>query len=104
MAVLDAPRADLRELGMRADREAEALIVGQVPVKDVEAIEREQIDVALDELLREEVARHVEVHGAHAMSRCVVDVDARQLPSASGSGGGPHRDACPASCASVCAA
>ena len=57
-----SPRADLRQLRIFPDFDAPALVVGQVPVEDVHLVERQEIDVFLDELHGEEMPRDVEVH------------------------------------------
>ena len=80
------------QLGMRADREAEALVVGQVPVEDVEPVEREEVDVALDEILVEEMPGDVEVHRAVAIRGSVLDVEARERGNADVGRGRRERD------------
>jgi hypothetical protein len=69
------PRADLRQPRILQDLDAPALVFRQVPVEHVEAVEREQIDVSLDEIDREEMPRGVEVHAAVCEARRVVDAN-----------------------------
>ena len=66
-------RADGGELGIAFDLDAPALIVGQVPVKHVHVVQRQQVDEFLDEVHPPEVSRAVQVHAAIAESWCVGD-------------------------------
>src|SRR3546814_5944743 len=52
--------ADLGELRVLLDLEAPALVLGEVPVEGVQLEDRHDVDVLLDELDREEVARSEE--------------------------------------------
>ena len=70
------PGADFCELRIALDLDAPPGPVDQVPVKDVHPVHGDQVDVTLDELLREEVPRHVEVHAPPWESRPVVHGDA----------------------------
>src|SRR5712692_4143222 len=70
---LIAPAADFRELGILRDLEPPALIVGEMPVKAVELMNREEIEVFLDELLRHEVARRIEMRASPGEAGCVLD-------------------------------
>ena len=68
-----ALRPDLRKARVLPDLDAPALIVGQVPVEAVYVVQGEHVDVCLDLLDGEEVARDVEVHAAVCESRRVGD-------------------------------
>src|SRR2546429_8521825 len=70
---LAPPRAYLREPWVLADLDAPPLVVGQVQVQPVELMERGEIDELLHELLRHEVARHVQVDDPPAEPREVLD-------------------------------
>ena len=73
-----AAGAHLREPRPGAYLQAPTLIVGQVPVKGVELVERHQIKEPLDERDGKEVARHVEMQAAPREARVVADGYRRQ--------------------------
>src|SRR6266540_7054534 len=75
-----AARADLGETRPALDLEAPSLVVGEMPVEDVQPVRREKVDVSLDERHGEEVARHVEVQPAPSEARGVVDAGRRDAP------------------------
>ena len=54
--------------------DAPALVVGEVQVQGVELQSRGAVDVGLDGLDGEEVARDVEHHAAVGEARCVLDL------------------------------
>src|SRR5437879_9414272 len=70
---LTPPRAYLGEPWVLADLNPPALVVGQVQVHPVELMERGEIDELLHELLRHEVARHVQVYAPPPEPREVLD-------------------------------
>src|SRR5205807_4433468 len=70
---LAPPRAYLGEPWILADLDAPPLVVGQVQVHPVELMERGEIDELLHELLRHEVARHVQVYAPPPEPREVLD-------------------------------
>src|SRR5439155_24488261 len=70
---LAPPRADLREAWVLADLDAPPLVVGEVQVQPAELMERGEIDELLHELLRHEVARHVQENPPPAEPREVFD-------------------------------
>ena len=72
-------RSDARQLGVAADFDAPALIVGQVPVKDIHLVQRQQIERALDLVDRKEVARHVEHQPAVGHRGPVLDLHRGQF-------------------------
>ena len=74
-----APRGDRRQLRVLLDLQAPSLIVGEVPVEAVHLVQREEVDVLLDELLGLEVTRDVEVRASPAKARHVLDRHHRHL-------------------------
>ena len=68
---------DLGQLGPRVDRDAPALVVGEVQVEVVELEQRQVVEVALDVVDGEEVAGHVEHGAAVGEARLVADGDGR---------------------------
>ena len=78
-------RANLGQLGEALDLDTPALIVREVPMQAVELMHRHNVDVALDLLNREEVARNVEVHTTIAKTRSVLDRKAGHRPILIGS-------------------
>ena len=76
-ADLGAP-AVLREVRPAGDLDPPALVVGEVQVEAVHLVERQQVDVALHIVGREEVARHVEHRPAPAEARPVHDLSREQ--------------------------
>ena len=87
---LRAPGAHLGETRVLLDLEPPPLIIGQVPVKAVELIERREIDELLHELLRHEVASHVQVDAAPREPREVLDRDSGDAPRHAGHFGLPE--------------
>ena len=77
---LPAPPADRREERIFLDFDPPALIIGQVHVKPIELIERDQVDVLLYELLRHEMAGDVEMRAAPREAWPVLDLDFRHRP------------------------
>src|SRR5207302_11020816 len=62
------------------DLDAPALVLGEMPMEDIELVQREKIDVLEHELLRHEVASNVEVAPAPAEARSILDLDGRDRP------------------------
>src|SRR5439155_13798283 len=62
------------------DLDAPALVLGEMPVEDVELVEREEIEVFENELLRHEVAADIEMAPAPTEARTVFDLDGRDSP------------------------
>src|SRR5204863_10177310 len=79
-----AERADAGELRVLLDLDPPALVLREVPVEDVELVEREKIEVLEDELLRQEVPADVEMAPAPAETRPVLDLERRDLPRCTG--------------------
>ena len=75
-----APRADLGQPGILLDLDAPALVIGEMPMKDIELVQRQQIDVTQHEVLGHEVSRHIEHRAAPAKARNVLDLHARHRP------------------------
>ena len=63
------PGAHLGQLRVLLDLDAPALVLGEVPVEDVELVQRHQVQVLEQELLGHEVAAHVEVAAAPGEAR-----------------------------------
>ncbi len=61
-----------------------------MPVKDVELVERQEIEVLEDELLRHEVAANIEVAPTPAEARTIFDLDTRDRPRRTGDRGAPE--------------
>jgi len=59
-------------------------------VEDVELVQREQVEMLEHELLRHEVAAHVEVTSAPAEARAVLDLDAGDAPGDTAHRGSPE--------------
>src|SRR5712671_3038449 len=74
-------RSDSSQLGTRVDLNSPALIVGQMKVKHIELVERHQIDVLLDFLDREKVARRIDHRAAPSEARAVNDGNCRHGPA-----------------------
>ncbi|CAM5616284.1 hypothetical protein SGRI78S_02605 [Streptomyces griseus subsp. griseus] len=93
MAVLGAraPGADLGQARVALDLDAPALVVGEVEVEDVQLVRGQQVQVAQDVFLGQEVPRDVEHHAAPAEAGLVLDDDRRDLPGAArGEGSAPE--------------
>src|SRR5437667_842674 len=75
-----APGADLGEPRVLLDLDAPALVLGEVPVEDVDLVQRKEIEMLEHELLRHEVATDIQVTSAPAESRTILDLDARDGP------------------------
>ncbi len=93
MAVLGAgaPGADLGQAGVALDLDAPALVVGEVEVEDVQLVGGQQVQVAQDVVLGQEVPGDVEHHAAPAEAGFVLDDDRRNLPGAArGERGAPE--------------
>src|SRR5690606_24123921 len=73
-----APRADLRELRIRVDGDAPALVVREVPVQHVELVQRHPVEHALHGPGRDPVARRVQHQPAPGEARLVVHYDGGQ--------------------------
>ena len=74
------PGTNLGEPGIFPDLDPPALIVGQVPVKAVHLMEREEIDVLLDEVERHEMTNHIKVGATPSETRAILDPDRRHSP------------------------
>ncbi|MNL21291.1 hypothetical protein D3C87_1425740 [compost metagenome] len=70
-ARVDAPSADLGQLRIASDLQPPGLVVGQVPMEDVELVQGHPIDEALDELGRLIVAGGIQHDAAPAEARGV---------------------------------
>ena len=68
-----AAAADLSEARILLDLDPPALVLGEMPVERVELVERHEVDVALDERDRLEVAPDVEMQTAIREAWCVGD-------------------------------
>ena len=76
-----SPRPNVGQFRISLDLEPPSLVVGQVPVKAVEFVHREQIDVFLDE--RHEMTGDVEMRAAPRETRNVFNGQRRQRPRGS---------------------
>ena len=63
------------EFGVALALDAEALVVGEVPVEDVQLDRGHGVEIALDHFDRHPVARHIEHQAAPGEARLVFDVD-----------------------------
>ena len=77
---LASPGTDCGKLGVLLDFDPPALVFGQVPMKNVHLVVRQQVDVSLDELFGHEVPAAVEQHAAPRIARFVDDPNARDPP------------------------
>ena len=68
-----APCAHLGQTGIFLDFDVPSLVFGEMPVEAVHVVQRQHINILLDKVGREEVARAVEVHAAIGEAGCVVD-------------------------------
>ena len=75
-----SPGADVSQLRVALDLDAPALIVGEVPVEDVELVQRQQIQVLADGFLGHEMACDVEVAAAPGEARPVLDIQRGHPP------------------------
>ena len=75
-----APGTDLGQARILLDLDAPSLVIGEMPVERVHFVQRDEIDVLLDELLRHEVPRDVEVHAAPGKAWTVFDFDSGNRP------------------------
>src|SRR5206468_4825380 len=73
-------RADRGQLRVLLDLDAPALVLGEMPVEDVELVEREELEVFEHELLRHEVAADIEMAPAPTEARAIFDLDGRDSP------------------------
>ena len=73
-----APSANRGQFRVFLALETPTLVVGDVPVELVHAVQGDEVDVSLDELDGEEVARAVEVHSAIGEARLVLNHHCRQ--------------------------
>src|SRR5207253_8822572 len=80
---LPPPGADLGEARVLLDLEPPPLVVGQVQVKGIELVEREEVDDLFDELRRVVPARHVQENAAIAEARGVFDLYGGDAPTRS---------------------
>ena len=76
--------AEFVQVGKFLALDAEALVLGQVQVQDVELYERHAVEVALDDLQRLPVARHIDHQAAPGKTRPVLDAHRRQEPPGGG--------------------
>ena len=81
-SVLNAasPGAYVREFRILLDLDAPAVVVHQVPMEGVHLLQRHGVEQALDLLLREEVAAHVEHQSAPAEARIIFERNAGHTP------------------------
>ena len=84
---LAAPGTDRREQRILLDLDAPPLIVREVPVEPIQLMERQEVDVLLDEFLRHERARHVEMRAAPLEARHVFDLHHGDAPRQPGDQG-----------------
>src|SRR5690606_31629651 len=74
----DAAAADFGELRVLPDLHAPALVVGQVPVQDVELVQGHRVDDLLDLVHAPEVARGVHHEAAPGKARRILDAHRRK--------------------------
>jgi len=77
---LGPPGPHLGELGVLADLDPPALVVGQVPVEPVHLVQGQEVDVLQYEFLGHEVAGHVQVHAPPTEPGLVFDLHAGDPP------------------------
>lgn len=90
-----AEAAHLRQLGVRADFDAPALVVREVQVQFVDVVVGQQVDITLDSIGSDPRARHVEHHAPVGVARRILDLGAgdrdRQLALPGIDSGGSSR-------------
>ncbi len=74
MFTVHTPGSDFGQFWVLINFDAPAVVVGQVPVKYVHFVQGNQIDVALDKFLREEMPRDIQVHAAPCIAGLVVNI------------------------------
>ena len=79
-----APRADFRQPRITLDLDTPTLVLGQVPVEDVEFGRRHALEQALDLLHVVEVAPHVQHHPAPTKARLVGELEGRERAAVEG--------------------
>ena len=88
IAAGDAAAAHFGQARVLLDFDAPALVVGQVPVEEVELVQRHRVEHALDLVHAVEVPGRIEHVAAPAKARRVLDPQRGQVEIAAGSAGG----------------
>jgi hypothetical protein len=78
-----ARRADPGELRVPPDLDPPALVIGEMPVEDVQLVQSEEVDVLEHGLPRHEVPADVQVAAAPIKTRRVLDLDGGDVPARS---------------------
>ena len=77
---VNAPRTYFCEFRVFFDLNTPAVIIGQVPVKNVHLVHGQQVDVSFDELFREKMAGDIQMHAAVGEPGMIPDIDGGDLP------------------------
>ena len=80
----DTPSTDLGKAGILLDLDTPALVIGKVPVKLIDLEHRDDIDVLLHLIYREEVAAYIDHHTAILEGRLIRNTNGRDRPSSRG--------------------
>ena len=78
-----APTAHLGQAGILLDFDSPSLVIGQMPVQTVHAMQGHDIKVTLHRLDTEEVTHAIQVHAAVAEARSAFHLGGRQVHSGS---------------------
>ena len=80
----DTPSTDLGKAGILLDLDTPALVIGKVPVKLIDLEHRDDINVLLHLIYREEVAAYIDHHTAILEGRLIRNTNGRDRPSSRG--------------------
>ena len=72
---------DFGEFGQLLDFDAPTLVVGQVPVHAVNAVQSNHVDESFHTISSGKVTSHIEHRATIGKARCVIDVHTRQSNS-----------------------
>ena len=75
-----APRADLRQFRVFIDLDPPALVIGEMPVKRVELVERHPVQNRFYLVLRKKMTTHIEHESTPGESRRIGNLNARNCP------------------------
>src|SRR3954452_3462921 len=84
LRVVKAVGAQLLELGITLTLDAETLVVGQVPVKDVQLHGGHAIEIAVEDLDRQEMAAYIEHQTTPGKARLILNGERRDGESLGG--------------------
>ena len=80
----DTPSTDLGQAGILLDLNTPALVLCEVPVELIDLEHRDDIDVLLHLIYREEVAAYIDHHTAILEGRLIRNTNGRDRPSSRG--------------------